>query len=515
MIEKKPDSFPDIVDRAVNELRAMPAPPGPPVELLAVLLQAAGKAGHIERTGASAGETGAVEASGQSPSGETFAQPLSRLQKMRNIIMRNPLKSFATFAACCVVLISAYLIVSPMIGGGVAFAQVAEIIQKAKTMVCTGQMNLPDMSAIDESKIKVQDLGHGKLSYQLPSTGTTKIKIMSLENGRTRQETGTQVTITDWKAGKSLMLTPETKTAILTTMKGTPSVLQQDWLTSLKKITKASLKKDVKTSLKKDAKAVLRNDAEDVNAEELGLKTIDGREVKGFRLTSGGMTFTFWVDPKSGEPVTVETKSTIPDYTNLEIAKKGEELKTKGERMVEMVLSNFQFDVPLDESLFSLAPPDGYKLQEMSMDWSGASEKDVIEVLRRVAEMNDGAFPNAIKDQSLIMKLTMKMSFDMAKEAAKEQAEGKTKTFEPSPEVLKKAEATGNLMGRMVRFLTENKNWTYAGKGVKLGDADKPIFWFVPEGSKQGRVVYGDLSVRGVPLDKMPTAPGAEKGDAK
>ena len=41
MIEKQPESFSDIVDRAVGELRSSPVPPGPPPELLNVLLQAA------------------------------------------------------------------------------------------------------------------------------------------------------------------------------------------------------------------------------------------------------------------------------------------------------------------------------------------------------------------------------------------------------------------------------------------------------------------------------------------
>ena len=53
--------------------------------------------------------------------------------------MKNPFKSLTTFAACCLVLIAAYLIVGPMMQGSVAFAEVSAIIQKAKTMVCTAQ----------------------------------------------------------------------------------------------------------------------------------------------------------------------------------------------------------------------------------------------------------------------------------------------------------------------------------------------------------------------------------------
>ena len=41
MIEKEPDSFSDIVDRAMGELRSSPVPPELPPELLDALLQAA------------------------------------------------------------------------------------------------------------------------------------------------------------------------------------------------------------------------------------------------------------------------------------------------------------------------------------------------------------------------------------------------------------------------------------------------------------------------------------------
>ncbi len=36
----------------------------------------------------------------------------------------------------------------------------------------------------------------------------------------------------------------------------------------------------------------------------------------------------------------------------------------------------------------------------------------------------------------------------------------------------------------------------YAGKGVSLGAADRPIFWYRPQDAKKYRVIYADLSVR-------------------
>ena len=166
----------------------------------------------------------------------------------------------------------------------------------------------------------------------------------------------------------------------------------------------------------------------------------------------------------------------------------------------------------------------------MNMDWSGGGEKDVIEVLRRAADMENGAFPDSLTDQKLIMKITlkstMKWSVEIGKQAAiaavkaaKEKAEGKEpqKVSPPEipPEMLKEQSEAGNLIGRMTMFLRENDGWKYAGKGVKLGDANTPVFWYVPKDSKQGRVIYGDLSVREVPADQLPAESEIKKIEKK
>ena len=81
--------------------------------------------------------------------------------------------------------------------------------------------------------------------------------------------------------------------------------------------------------------------------------------------------------------------------------------------------------------------------------------------------------------------------------------------------MLKQQSEIGSLFGRMKLFLQENEGWKYAGKGVKRGDAQTPIFWYVPKGSQQGQVVYGDLSVRDVPVDQLPPDPEKKKNGEK
>ena len=48
----------------------------------------------------------------------------------------------------------------------------------------------------------------------------------------------------------------------------------------------------------------------------------------------------------------------------------------------------------------------------------------------------------------------------------------------------------------------------YAGKGVSLGAADTPIFWYRPKDAKTYRVIYADLSVRDA--DTPPSVPVAQ-----
>ena len=55
-----------------------------------------------------------------------------------------------------------------------------------------------------------------------------------------------------------------------------------------------------------------------------------------------------------------------------------------------------------------------------------------------------------------------------------------------------------------VAHLPKESNWRYAGNGVKLGTADKAIFWYIPKGSNNYRVIYGDLSVKDVNEADLP-----------
>ena len=64
-----------------------------------------------------------------------------------------------------------------------------------------------------------------------------------------------------------------------------------------------------------------------------------------YRLTGHGMAVNLWGDPKTGQPIRMGLNW----------------LSAPG--LGETTVSDFAFDMDLDESLFSLKPPPGYKVQ--------------------------------------------------------------------------------------------------------------------------------------------------------
>ncbi len=72
-------------------------------------------------------------------------------------------------------------------------------------------------------------------------------------------------------------------------------------------------------------------------------------------------------------------------------------------------------------------------------------------------------------------------------------------------EVWEKADPTQMFNSLLfVANLPKESNWRYAGNGVKLGTADKAIFWYKPAGSEKYRVIYGDLSVKEINEADLP-----------
>jgi hypothetical protein len=211
-------------------------------------------------------------------------------------------------------------------------------------------------------------------------------------------------------------------------------------------------------------------DEEEFQVQDQGLQEIDGHDYIVFVAESDKETITIWVDPETALPVRIKQKT-----PNMQI-----------------ICNNLQFDVVLDESRFSMEVPDGYVVQQAgAIDYKKSSESDFIETLRIWAEIiEDGHFPDSINLEDIVKNgPKIDQAFKQANLTKQQETEiamrwGQGLVF--------------------IRFFKGQGQWHYAGKGVKLGDSDTPIFWYQPKDSQTWRVIYGDLSVGDVAAEDLP-----------
>ena len=218
---------------------------------------------------------------------------------------------------------------------------------------------------------------------------------------------------------------------------------------------------DLKNYLELLRNAVRRlQDKADFEVEDQGLQEI---------ARSDKDTITVWADPETALPVRIEHQT-----PNMEIA-----------------CVNLQFDVDLDESLFSMEVPDGYTVREAGIDFKDSSESGFIETLRIWAEIiEDGQFPDGI-DLADVVKIGPKFEQGMKRAGLTEEQQ------------LEVAMRWGQGFV-FIRFFKGQGQWHYAGQGVKLGDGSKAIFWYQPQDSETWRVIYGDLRVEDVAAENLP-----------
>ncbi len=233
---------------------------------------------------------------------------------------------------------------------------------------------------------------------------------------------------------------------------------------------------DIEGPLKDGTKNILelvRNSVSSIKGvpvEELGRQDIDGHKAIGFRATNPNVELTIWADSDSAKPIRIELRLGQSHY----------------------VIKNIEFDVPVDGSLVSMEPPAGYTLSDKVFDMRQFTEQDFITVLRLWAEhLLGGSFP-----QSLSVAELMSLTPQLGEKIGQLSLSDEEKT------------QLGMTMGRGFVFFQQldpnGVKWTYAGAGVKLGDANKAVFWYQPKGSATYRVIYGDLTVKDVAPENLP-----------
>jgi len=284
------------------------------------------------------------------------------------------------------------------------------------------------------------------------------IRFLILEPGHVRQEMPLgQINIVDMHARKTMTLMPAQKSAMVFNMADMPKEQKHvDFFDQLRTNLRAA---DGDTASKR---------------EPLGKKQIDGRDAIGFRVTQSRADMTIWGDSHTGLPIIVEMKmAMMPEMS--------------------VTMTDFEFDVTLDEALFETQPPEGYSLQ--TLDVKTPTETDLIAVLRLLSDDNEGQFPDTFGNTANATFITHWVQKNPGKQDA-------AWTEKMMIHILSLTQGL-----TFAAMLPAESNARYAGKGIKRDDATSAVFWYKPTGASNYRVIHGDLSIK--EQDAAPASPNA------
>jgi hypothetical protein len=258
------------------------------------------------------------------------AEASTTIQTKRFLTMKNVIR--LAVAACVAIAAGAAFWVATGAGGNLAFANVLEQVNQARTVRFKAQVHVAPPDQPEQN---------------FQST-------MRVAGNRLRQEMPDVVSVFDFTKGEVLTLMQKEKKAMRVTMKNMPPEAKRMNIIDQFRQFKADDSKD------------------------LGTKEIDGHKARGFQVEQPGQKIVIWADVKTRVPVRIETSmslAAVPTTT--------------------AVMTDFVWDDPADAKEISLDPPAGYEVRTMTVDASPAAEKDMIESLRSIASFNGGEFPKS------------------------------------------------------------------------------------------------------------------------
>jgi hypothetical protein len=195
-----------------------------------------------------------------------------------------------------------------------------------------------------------------------------------------------------------------------------------------------------------------------------------------------------WADPKTRLPVRVEENSGA-----------GSDPK------ISLVMTDFQINPDLDKSLFSLDVPPGYAVpQTVQVDVSRSPWAHLADSLKMAAQYNDGFFPATLRGEQGVDGMMLRAPKTLAEKHRKDSHQ---QVMELAIDFAAKVAA-----GIGVLYALPSDGCHYAGKGVKLGTPNRPIFWIQQKKGGRCAVIYADLSVKEVPSAEAPKLPEPKTG---
>jgi outer membrane lipoprotein-sorting protein len=202
--------------------------------------------------------------------------------------------------------------------------------------------------------------------------------------------------------------------------------------------------------------------------KELGKMKIEGRDCVGFEVkpvpSAPHVVYAVWVDAESKELVQVE-------FTGM----------PKGSLVTKSVMKNFEFNVPLDMSLFSFDPPQGYKASTADkLPELLPFEESLVEALKGYTVLSGGKFPKSLTENNEWMTILSKDGVARTTLAAR--------------------------LGTLTPYLTtmSQEDYAYTGKDQLVDGKRAIVFWYRnPE--RQLRAVFNDFTTSTITNDELPS----------
>ncbi|MFA6132979.1 MAG: hypothetical protein WC869_03050 [Phycisphaerae bacterium] len=295
------------------------------------------------------------------------------------------------------------------------------------------------------------------LVVQLPGRSESQATVLEAESGRSRKTwSDGRVHIVNLLEQRFLTLSPVKKEARLSSAQGKASGDPLDKL----RATKESA------------------------GQYLGRDVLNGKEVDLYFVPTPGGKFKVWVDPQPELPIQIEM-----------------EISSESGGKGVMRLLNMRWNQPIDDSQFSLTPPNGYCLKRLD---GPAHESDLVDLLEICAGLGDGKFPASLDVPTIITLASGHNDQNALYTAEAGDTHGFLSADEGVKEIMRDC-----LRGlAFVTQLAMKDAWHYVGNGVRYGDANSLVCWWVLPDSRGCRGVYGDLHIGNLTEADLPPQSG-------
>jgi outer membrane lipoprotein-sorting protein len=384
----------------------------------------------------------------------------------RNRIMRRVLGLAASVLVVAAVV--GWIVSKSDSPAGSAFAQMLQQVTSARTATFVTRVT---PTGKDDVVAHTTLMEPGWMRQQVTSDNMEAVQVMNMQQG------------------KMLVLFPKLKQAQLLSMEGLPDENKHvNIIDEFRKLDPAK-------------------------AKLLGREEIGGRETLKYQCDNPTGYYVVWLDAQDKLPVKV-TMSAAPDDED---------------GFGTIILTDFEWNVPVDESQFTFAVPEGYEFDLHTLDLANTTDKDFITMLRFYVRLNNDTFPDQLNPFTIAFMGKLFEKPGASPEEKRAYARQRIAYAYDRPELAnmtdeehkRRAPELGMPLARGAIYLAqvqETNEWHYFGKGVKLGEADRIVAWWTPK--KQGgdknesdqsaeartaTVLYADLHIETRPVEGLPT----------